>query len=616
MDGKTGPRLAYCEVEDGAAGRSGGAERRMTTYAVSRRQFLRDATFVSLGIVAASCAPGTTGAPGGGAAKKGGEFHATWPYDLPPKGTWNYYGATPILGGYLLTIPYQWLAIYRWADQKWDYLMAESHTSAADAITVKLRKGVKWDDGKDVTAKDALATFKISRLTGASIWNFVDDIESPDDQTIRFKLKKTSALLEGNILRTGIRPASVYGAIADKAWTEFKAGKTAADDSVKALRKELADLVVPGPSSNGPYKIDPASLTEAQVTMVRNAGGLFADKVKFEKIVVFNGDTDQVTPLILAGDVDYSTSFFPIATEKAFEAQGIKIIRGPFYTGPALYFHWENAPQFQDPKLRQAVAFALDRDEANHVAFGDKTQAPQWAAGVSDTILKTWLSSDDQKKLTVYKKDTAKAETLLKGAGYAKGSDGIWAKDGKKLEFDLQYPSDFADWSAVATNIGDQLNKFGIKVTLRGAPRSTQGPDFNAGKFTLSFNAWGIGNPHPQPSMVRPIRDFNTTVQATGGGHKYPVKQKTSQGDVDFEALLVQAEDIDVTKQKDAVKRYAFAFNELLPAIPMAERFNNAPINDQKRVTGWPATDDKVYQNGGGDSFTVILLMDGTLGAK
>jgi len=596
MSQKTGPRFAY---------------------AVSRRRFLRDATFVSLGIVAASCAPGTTGTPAtGGKAKKGGEFHATWPIDLPPKGVWNYYGGTPILAGsYLAEIIYQNLAIYRWTDKKWEYLIAESHTVAPDAITVKLRKGVKWDDGKDFTAKDALATFKISRLTGSSIWNFVDDLESSDDQTIRFKLKKQSALLERNILRTGIRPASVYGTIADKAWTEFKAGKTTADDSVKAIRKELADLVVAAPSSNGPYKVDPASLTEAQLTMVRNPGGLFADKVNFDKIVVFNGDTDQVTPLILAGDVDYSTSFFPIASEKAFEAQGIKIVRGPFYTGPALYFHWENAPQFQDPRLRQAVAFAVDRDEGNHIAYGDKTQAPQWAAGASDTMLKTWLSADDQKKLTVYKKDTAKADSLLKAAGYAKGSDGVYAKDGKKLEFDLQYPSDFADWTPVATNVADQLNKFGIKITPRGAPRSTQGPDFLAGKFTLSLNAWGSGsNPHPQPSMVRPIREFSTTPAA--GGSKYPPKQKTSAGDVDFEALLVQAEDPDEAKQKDAIKRFAIAFNEVLPCIPLAERFNNAPINDQKRVTGWPPLTDKIFDNPNGDSFVIILMQDGTLGAK
>lgn len=584
-------------------------------YTPSRRQLLRDATFVSLGIVAAACTPGATTPSPAAKGKKGGEFHATWPMDLPPKGVWNYYGGTPILSGsYLIEIVYQNLAIYRWADKKWDYLMAESHTQSTSDVTVKLRKGVKWDDGTEVTAKDALATFKLSWLLGSAIWNFATDVTAPDDYTIKFTLNKTSALLERNILRTGIRPASVYGTLADKAWAEYKAGRKATDDPGKAIRKDLQDLVVPKPASNGPYKIDPASLTEAQMTMVKNPGGLFADKVNFDKIVIYNGDTDQVTPLVLSGDVDYSTSFFPIASEKAFEGQGIKIVRGPFYTGPALYFHWENAPQFQDPKMRQAVAWAIDRDQANHVAYGDKTQAPQWVAGVSDTLLKSWLTDDQQKKLTLYKQDTAKADSLLKGAGYAKGSDGIYAKDGKKLEFEMQYPSDFADWSAVATNISDQLNKFGIKITPRGAPFSTTATDFRNGKFTWAFAPWGTGNPHPQPSMVRPIREWNTT--AIGGGHKYPVKQKASTGDVDFEALCVQAEDIDEAKQKDAVAKYAAAFNELLPAIPLAERFNNAPINDQKRVSGWPALDDKIYQNGGGDNFTEILIMDGTLGGK
>lgn len=94
------------------------------------------------------------------------------------------------------------------------------------------------------------------------------------------------------------------------------------------------------------------------------------------------------------------------------------------------------------------------------------------------------------------------------------------------------------------------------------------------------------------------------------------MKQKTSQGEVDFEALLVQAEDIDEAKQKDAVKRYAFAFNELLPALPLAERFKNAPINDQKRVAGWPPLDHKIFENGGGDNFALFMLMDGTLGSK
>ena len=39
----------------------------------------------------------------------------------------------------------------------------------------------------------------------------------------------------------------------------------------------------------------------------------------------------------------------------------------------------------------------------------------------------------------------------MKDAGYAKGSDGIYAKGGKKLELELVFPSDFADWSSAAT---------------------------------------------------------------------------------------------------------------------------------------------------------------------
>ena len=54
-------------------------------------------------------------------------------------------------------------------------------------------------------------------------------------------------------------------------------------------------------------------------------------------------------------------------------------------------------------------------------------------------------------------------------------------------------------------------------------------------------------------------------------------------------------------------------FNDLLPAVPLWERFNNNPMNDKKRVTGWPPLTDKIFQNGSGDNFTVVMLMDGTL---
>src|ERR1700716_3194897 len=100
------------------------------SYSGTRRRFLRDATLTSLGIVAAACTPGSTSpspSGSGAASVKGGEFHGAWPYDLPPKGHYNYFAASGII---LQTSVYidlfqPSLAFYKWADAKWDYWLAE-----------------------------------------------------------------------------------------------------------------------------------------------------------------------------------------------------------------------------------------------------------------------------------------------------------------------------------------------------------------------------------------------------------------------------------------------------------------------------------------------------------
>jgi len=119
---------------------------------------------------------------------------------------------------------------------------------------------------------------------------------------------------------------------------------------------------------------------------------------------------------------------------------------------------------------------------------------------------------------------------------------------------------------------------------------------------------WGIGNPHPQGSYVQDLQTHNTL--AAGGGMKYPLKQ----GSVDLESLINQTADgFDTHQPKDPVTQLAIAYNDLLPNIPLWERYGNNPVNIKKRVTGWPADGDPVYKNGGGDLFTSILIMNGTL---
>ena len=582
--------------------------------AVTRRRFLRDATLTGLGIMAAACTPDATPpatSRSSGTLAKGGEFHGAWPYDLPPRGHFNLFAAS---GGILQNSIYQdlfmpTLATWLWSDAKWSYLLAESTSLSGNVFSVKLRPGIKWSDGAAFTSKDVVTTFTVGRIDNFTIWNYISKVEADGDLGVKFTYKTPSSLGERNILRVSIGPDSVYGAIAKEATNLYASGKDTASDEIRALRSEK-DGLRPDPFSVGPYKIDRDSVTEAQLTMVRNESGLFADRVNFDKVVVYQGETTQITPLVLAGDVDYATHGFPLAIEKAFGDAGLRVIRGPGYTGPAIVFHWENASQFQDKRLRQAVAYAINKDENAKVALGNSGRPQKYMAGFSDNLAPQWLSSGDLSKLNSYTYDLAKAAALMTAAGYAKGPDGIYVKDGKKLEFELYYPSDFPDWSSAADHVQKSLGAFGIRIVPRGTIRSQQLPDVNAGKFQIAIMSWGTANPHPQGSFIQDLRTHNTIPPQ--GGMRYPLKQ----GSTDFDRLIDKmGEGFDTTAQKGPITEAALAFNDLLPVIPLWERYGNNPVNEKSRVRGWKPDGDPIYKNPWStEAFTTLMIMDGTLG--
>jgi peptide/nickel transport system substrate-binding protein len=80
--------------------------------------------------------------------------------------------------------------------------------------------------------------------------------------------------------------------------------------------------------------------------------------------------------------------------------------------------------------------------------------------------------------------------------------------------------------------------------------------------------------------------------------------------------IVNSAQGLDEKAQKDAVATMAAAFNELLPIVPLWERYGNNPALD-KRVTGYPPDSDPIYKNAVyGDNFVVMMIMDGTLKPK
>src|SRR5688500_19704462 len=98
--------------------------------------------------------------------------------------------------------------------------------------------------------------------------------------------------------------------------------------------------------------------------------GLSADVDKFESVRVWNGETEQVTPLVANEELWYITHGIPPTTEEAFAAQGITIVRAAMNSGPAIYFNHTVYP-LNVPEVRQAMAYVIDREQNGFVSLGE-----------------------------------------------------------------------------------------------------------------------------------------------------------------------------------------------------------------------------------------------------
>jgi peptide/nickel transport system substrate-binding protein len=279
-------------------------------------------------------------------------------------------------------------------------------------------------------------------------------------------------------------------------------------------------------------------------------------------------------------------------------------------------YNFTTHPEFSDVRVRQAIAYIIDRNENGTVALGDSGKACKFMAGFSDIAVPDWISDADQKKLQAYEKDEAKATQLLQAAGWKKAGDKWQLPSGKPAAYDLKFPTEFADWNPAATNAADQLNKFGFNITKRGITFTQLSPDVLAGKFDMAIQSWGASShPHPYFSFVQDLYTFNYVTAANSGGKgmNFPLKQTTSAGPIDLQAVVDKsAQGLNVDEQKKNVTAAALAFNELLPIMPLWERYGNNPALEGVRVAKFPADDDPILKNAPyADNFVIMYMYQG-----
>lgn len=615
-------------------------------HALNRRSFVA----ASAGVSAALFGLSDTGIWGKAATAQDGArvFHAAWPYLSPPQGHFNAFVTNAILMppniyGDMIWQPF---ALYNWGAQEWMPLMAaswgfvnssESATPAAspndaealaeiapipegvDTFQIRIREGASWDDGTPFTTNDVVATFAIRRLMSDIVWNYLDRVEAIDDSTVNFVMSSPSTVVQRYVLRASTQPSAIYGEWAEQAIALFDSGMTIKDTEGAQLLQQFVQFRPEQVVANGPFTIDTGSITNAQMTLVRNDTAWNADQVKFDRIVNFNGRGDAIISVIIGGNIDYATQPFSAGVEQQMLADGFRIVRPPIYSGPSLAFNHAAFPEFNDKRVRQALAYAIDRQQNGLISLGESGVPSQFMTGMSDNHVTTWIDEADQAQFTPYAYDPERASALLEEAGWTRDGDLWLTPEGREAAYELVWPAEYPDWSAAGNDLTEQLNTFGFQISPYPITAEQQPIDVDQGKFDLAIVGWGnSSNPHPHFSYTQAFFVHNTLAVNNGGqGTQFELIQETEvEGEVDLEQLtLSAAQGLDPEAQRADITTIARVYNELMPRIPLWERYGNNSILENERTGPWPPDDEPIYQNSPyADGIVTMLMLQDRIG--
>lgn len=546
----------------------------------------------------------TAQASGGPAVFAGG-----WPYSTVPTGHFNMFVSNAIEMKFYRELHQLPLAVYRAADQEYLPMLANEWSVGEDSKTfdVTLRNDAKWLSGDMFTSKDVWTTFMLYRLVGNPVWNYISSVEMVADDQVSFAIQNPTIMLVRYVLRKPMVDYLTYGEYADKAQAILDGGKDESSEEWKALANDFSIFRPEYVNATGPYYLDPAKVNQSNVELQKNENSFLADTVNFDKVIVYNGDVPDLTPLVLNGEVDYLTHQFPAPSLETFLKMGYTTIQLQGVDGIAIYFN-EAVKPLDQKEVRQAIAYVVDRNRVGELALPGVTRGTKYISGLGDTMTETWV---DVTKLTDYSVNHEKAAQLLETAGLSK-KDGQWfLADGKQFTLALQCPTSWSDGATAASEVAQQLTAFGIKTSFEGIDQAMRQTNIIEGNFQMAMSFFGTGQPHPMFAFETPLLVSNAKAAK---GLSYPMIQTTEAlGEVNLEELIYASTNgWDLAPQKAIVEKIVVTLNETVPILPLYSKWSKN-LSSNGLNTDW-GMDDSLYLNSAGDdNFAVIKILNGDL---
>ena len=157
---------------------------------------------------------------------------------------------------------------------------------------------------------------------------------------------------------------------------------------------------------------------------------------------------------------------------------------------PSLFFehivlNTQRAP-LDDPRVRRALAYAIDRRQVVDVLLNGDVPVLQ-------SVVRP-IQLGYEPAFSRYGYDPARAAALLESAGWTRGSDGYFAKDGRQLSIPLLSDSESTLRGTTARLIAQQAKAAGIRIEPRQLPGDRIfGSILNQGDFSAVMVAFGGG---------------------------------------------------------------------------------------------------------------------------
>lgn len=472
-------------------------------------------------------------------------------------------------------------------------------------VTFEFHKGLKWADGKDITADDAVFSYLLTNHPSfPTIHNetdfWIEDVVAKDPYTVTVYWSQHYTFAN---LALGLMPKHFFEDqfqyhldsynLNDKKYydnTKDDPKTTDKDESFKSA-KYLSDEQFITKASNsdynrnpmhaGPYKVKKWEQGQS-IVLEPNEFYMYGKPLLDSFIFRTIENTDTLLAATLAGNVDMTLT--GLSFDQAMQlTKKQNISQKAFFTPSLTWSHLDlniDDPIFADKRIREALLRSIDRKSITDQMFNG-------VQPVADSWLPPKHPAYNDKTITKYPYDIKKAETLLDEAGWKMNpTKKIREKEGKALKIFFITSAGNKLGEQIQAVIASGWKAIGIEVELKNEQATSFfGVTLKERKFTgptVSMYSWVMG---PDTNMYSIANSKQIPTFANGwSGQNYTA----------FKNDIVDKLTEDNLKQLDKKKIYAnlWIIQEILtkelPSLPLYYRVD--VTSSHKDIRGYTPT--------------------------